>query len=85
MSLQPSNKSHLPKLTLQTFSWFNAAVNANLTLSQVQKFSYLNAQLQGEAARAIAGLPLTELNYTHSISLLKERFGQPQKLVNAHI
>ena len=51
----------------------------------VQKFNYLKAQLQGEAARAIAGLPLTEVNYTQSISLLKERFGQPQKLINAHI
>ena len=93
MSLQPSNTSCLPKFTLPTFSgdpltwqmfWdsFNAAVNTNLTL---KKFNYLKAQLQGEAARAIAGLPLTELNYTHSISLLKEHFGQPQKLINVHI
>ena len=96
MSLQPPSTSRLPKLTLPTFSgdpltwltfWdsFSAAVDSNPTLNPVQKFNYLKAQLQGEAARAIAGLPLTALNYTHSISLLKERFGQPQKLINAHI
>ena len=28
---------------------------------------------------------MTELNYAQSISLLKECFGQPQKLINAHI
>ena len=96
VSIQPQNMSRLPKLTLPVFSgdpltwqtfWdsFNAAVNSNPTLSPVQKFNYLRAQLQGDAARAIAGLPLTELNYAQSISLLKERFGQPQKLINAHI
>jgi len=29
--------------------------------------------------------PLTDLNFQHSVALLKERFGQPYKLVNAHI
>jgi len=53
--------SRLPKLTLPTFSvnplkwqtfWdsFNAAVDSNPCLSQVQKFSYLRAQLEGDAA-----------------------------------
>ena len=87
--------SRLPKLTLPTFSgdpltwqtfWdsFNAAIHANPSLSGVQKFNYLKAQLQGDAARTIAGLPLTEVNYQHSIALLEERFGQPHKLVTAH-
>ena len=55
------------------------------TLGAIQKFSYLRAQLQGDAARTIAGLPLTEANYTHSVSLLKERFGQSSKIQNAHM
>ena len=73
-------------LTWQTF-WdsFYAAVHANTTLSGIQKFNYLKAQLQGDAARAIDGLPLSELNYTHSIALLQSHFGQPHKLVNAHM
>ncbi|XP_065893821.1 uncharacterized protein [Dysidea avara] len=94
-SLQSAN-SRLPKLTLPTFSgdplswqtfWdsFNAAVHTNPALGGIQKFNYLKAQLQGDAARAIAGLPLTELNYQHSVALLEERFGQPHKLINAHM
>ena len=87
--------SCLPKLTLPTFSgdplawqmfWdsFNTAIHANPSLSGVQKFNYLKAQLQSDAERTIAGLPLTELNYQHSIALLAECFGQPHKLVSAH-
>ena len=88
--------SRLPKLTLPTFSgdpltwqtfWdlFYAAIHANTTLSGIQKFNYLKGQLQGDAARAIDGLTLSELNYTHSIALLQSRFGQPHKLVNVHM
>ena len=63
---------------------FDAAVNTNPTLSPIHKFNYLKAQLQGDAAQAIAGLPLTEPNYSHSITPLKKRYSQPEKLINAH-
>ena len=55
------------------------------SLSRIQKFNYLKAQLQGDAARAIEGLPLSESNYIHSVALLQNRFGQPDKLINAHM
>ena len=82
--------SRLPKLELPTFSggplswqsfWdsFDAAVNNNPTLSSIHKSNYLKAQLQGDAARAIANLPLTEMNYSQSITLLKQHFGQPDQ------
>ena len=75
--------SRLAKLTLPTFNgnplqwqtfWdsFTAAVDANSGLSLVQNFSYLRARLQGDAARAISGLPLTDDNNEHSVSLLKK-------------
>ena len=62
--------SSLPKLNLPIFSgdpltWqsfrdsFDAAVHNNSMLDGVQKFNYLRAQMQGGAARVIAGLPLT--------------------------
>ena len=90
------NVSGLPKLSLPTFSgdllqwqtfWdlFNAAINSNPSLSGVQKFNYLRTQLHGNAARVIAGFPLTDHNYEHSVTLLKDRFGQPYKIVNAHM
>ena len=62
---------------------FDAAVNLNPTLTGVQKLTYLRAQLQGDAAVVIAGFPLTDANYSHSIALLQNRFGQPYKLVIA--
>ena len=51
----------------------------------VQKFNYLRAQVLDEVAKSNAGLLLTNDNYEHSITLLKERFGQTEKTVNAHM
>ena len=66
--------SHEP-LKLQTFwNLFDAAVNKNVrrsSLSGVQKFTYLRGQVQGDAARMIAGFPLTDDNFAHSIVLLQ--------------
>ncbi|XP_065883974.1 uncharacterized protein [Dysidea avara] len=88
--------ARLPKLEIPVFSgepldwqpfWdcFAAAIDTNPSLSGVQKLSYLRAQLRGEASRVITGLPLTNLNYNHSVTLLKERYGQSQKIISAHI
>ncbi len=85
--------SRLPKLSLngnslhwQTF-WdsFNAAVHSNTSLSGVQKFNYLKARTNDDAARAISGFPLPNANYEQAVTLLKERFGQSHKIVNAHM
>ena len=88
--------SRLPKLSLPIFSgnlltWqgfrdsFNAAIHNNPSLDGIQKFNYLRAQLEGDAARVIAGLPLTSGNYNNAMSLLTERYGQPHKISNAHM
>ena len=39
-------------------------------LDECSEFNYLQAQLQGDAARVIAGLPLTSVNYNNAMSLL---------------
>ena len=69
----PSPSSHnvnrLPKLNTPVYTgdpllWqsfldcFDVAINLNLMLTGVQKFSYLRVQLQGDATRVIAGFPL---------------------------
>ena len=65
-----TSASRLPKLSLPTFSgnpllwqtfWdsFEAAVHGNPNLTRVEKFNYLRAQLEGEAARTVGGFPLT--------------------------
>lgn len=88
--------SRLPKLALPTFSgnplewqtfWdsFSVAIDCNPHLSGAQKLNYLRTQLHGDAAHIIDGFPLTDANYTHSVELLKERYSQNYKLVNAHM
>ena len=61
------------------------SIHINRNLSSIQKFTYLKAQLEGDAARAIAGLPLTGPNYDQVILLLHDRYAQPHKLVSAHM
>jgi len=88
--------TRLPKLTLPSFSgdpltfqtfWdsFEAAVRNNAGLTGDQKFQYLRALLSGDAAQVIANLPLCGANYLNSVKLLKDIFGQPYKLANAHM
>ena len=88
--------TRLPKLNIPTFAgdtlhwqsfWdcFEAAVHHNPSITGVQKLNYLRAQLQGTALRVIAGLPLTNENYNHSVALLKERYGETHKLTDAHM
>ena len=88
--------TRLPKLSIPTFAgdtlqwqsfWdcFEAAVHNNRVITGVQKLNYLRAQLQGSSLRVIAGLPLTNDNYNHSVALLKERFGDTDKLTAAHM
>ena len=91
-----NHSSRLPKLNLPTFSgnplrwltfWdsFEAAVHSNTSLGGVQKFTYLKAQIMGDALRAVTGFPLTNSNYEQAVTLLRERFGQPNKIINAHM
>ncbi len=63
---------------------FNSAIHSNENIPAIHKFNYLNAHLEGTAARAIQGL-LTSSNYDAAVELLKERFGKPQITISAHI
>ena len=86
----------LPKLTLQHFTgditkfctfWegFQSAVHNNPGLSSIDKFNYLKSILDGNAARAIQGLPLTEGNYEVAVKILQQRFGKKQQIISAHM
>ena len=92
-----SSQNHrLPKLDLPTFdgnilNWqtfwdaFNSTIHLNTTLTEIQKFSYLKAQLRSTASESIEGFPLTGANYATAVDLLKERFGQPHKVIHAYM
>ena len=60
-------------------------VRKNEELSPIDKFNYVNSLLKAEAARAIQGLPLTNVNYNVAIDTLRERFGKPQTIIATHI
>ena len=86
----------LPKLYLKPFGgnitewnqfWdeYKQSIHLNPTLTRVQKFNYLVSYLQGVAYKSIQGLSVTEENYEQAISILKERFSDNQKIINAHM
>ena len=87
---QSTTKPRLPKLVLPKFKgeitkfksfWdsFDSAVNKNADLSSVDKFNYLHALLEGQAARAIQGLTLSESNYQAAVEIFHDRFGKTQQ------
>ncbi|XP_068734669.1 uncharacterized protein [Montipora capricornis] len=83
LSIQPFNGNQLEWLTF--WDSFSAAIDEHTELNNIEKMNYLQNMLKGEAARAIAGLPLTNENYTKAIEILKERFGDKQNIINAYM
>ena len=89
-------KARLPKLELHKFkgnviNWtsfwdsFKSAVHENASLLKIDKFNYLHTLLEGAASRVIQGLPLMEDNYDTAVSMLQERFGNPQAIISVHM
>jgi len=94
ISTSSTQFSKLPKLTLPTFDgdilqwqrfWdsFESSIHSNGNLTDVQKFGYLKAQLEGAAAMTVEGFTLTNANYTRAVELLRERNGQNCKIIHA--
>lgn len=85
----------LPKLELPSYNgdkikfkefWdaFEATVHRNHKLSNIEKFNYLRSKLTETARLAISGLSLSNQNYDVAISILKDRFGDVQSVINKH-
>lgn len=98
VSPSPPITSHvkLPKLSIKKFNgdltrwvtfWdsFDASIHSNPSLSNVDKFNYLNSFLESTAAESVAGLTLTSANYEEAVATLKRRFGNSQLIVNKHM
>lgn len=86
----------LPKLSMKKFNgdltkwitfWdsFSSSMHSNPSLSNVDKFNYLNSLLESTAAESIAGLTLTSVNYDEAVATLKRRFGNTQLIVSKHM
>ncbi|PFX27830.1 hypothetical protein AWC38_SpisGene7462 [Stylophora pistillata] len=52
---------------------------------EIDKTSWQITQLVGDASRVVAGFPLTNDNYEQAVNLFRERFGQPNKMISAHM
>ena len=86
----------LPKLEIKKFKgdptmwqsfhdFFDSAVHQNESLSNVQKMNYLINFVEGQAPETIKGLSLKNDNYLIALDLLKERFGDAQAIISAHM
>ena len=60
-------------------------MHSNPSLTNINKFNYLNSLLESAASDAISGLTLTSANYEEAIGVLKKRFGNKQLIVNRHM
>ena len=89
-------KARLPKLELHKFKgsvmcwtpfWdtFKSVVHENSSLSKLDKFNYLHSLLEGAASQVIQGLTMTDSNYDTAVSLLQERFDDPQSIISVHM
>ena len=86
----------LPKIQLPEFSgdplawqgfWdqYQVAIHNNMRISDIDKFNYLKGCLKGESLSAVSGLTLSSENYEEAVGILKDRFGNEQVLISAHM
>ena len=57
----------------------------NPSLLPVQKFTYLRSLVSKSAKEAIAGLALTDANYSEAVKLLEIRFGNKERIIAKHM
>ncbi|XP_068983686.1 uncharacterized protein [Bombus flavifrons] len=85
----------LPDLRLPTFDgsldkWstfydtFLSTIDQNPSLTDIQKFHYLQSAVQGEAADCLHALPLNNMNYSEAMAVLKESFASPRYVAFSH-
>ena len=91
-----SPATRLPKLQLPSFDgditkwstfWdaFEVAIHKNVSLSDIDKFTYLRSSLHRTAREAISGLTLSSTNYKEALSILENRFGNKQLIISRHM
>ncbi|WP_435336450.1 DUF1759 domain-containing protein, partial [Klebsiella pneumoniae] len=64
---------------------FQCSVHGRDDLTDIQKFTYLKGQLEGEAKQLIAGFSLESHSYQPAVSLLTETYGRADRIKAAHV
>ena len=67
------------------YDLFNASVHSNSCLSDAHKLHYLKSSLQGEAARLLKSLQITDSNYQLARNILEERYSNIRVIARSHI
>ncbi|XP_013178825.1 PREDICTED: uncharacterized protein LOC106125954, partial [Papilio xuthus] len=81
----------IPSFDGTYFKWlefketFSSLVHENSKIKNIHKFHYLNSYLEGEAARVISNLEVSDQNYSQAWQLLCERFDNKRQLINNHL
>ncbi|XP_045773835.1 uncharacterized protein LOC123873159 [Maniola jurtina] len=81
----------LPKFSGSFNNWlefrdtFSSLVHSNEDISDINKFHYLRASLEGTAAIVIQSIELSAANYSVAWSLLCERFDNKRLLIQNHV
>lgn len=60
-------------------------IHNNGHIKDIHKFHYLVSYLEGEAARVIANIEISESNYNNAWLLLCERYNNKRQLINFHL
>lgn len=82
---------NLPEFHGQYDKWtqfhetFNSLINDNPSLSNIQKFYYLQGCLKGEASQIISSFTISESNYSEAWNLLKDRYQNKKAIINSHL
>lgn len=81
----------LPKFKGDVSEWlgfrdtFNSLIHKNETIDPIQKFHYLKAALQGNAAQIIKSLEFSAINYAVAWETICNRFDNKRLLTHNHI
>ena len=75
------------ELTTWTTFWdsYQVAIHNNQSLSGIEKFNYLCSLLHSPALDAIAGLTLTDANYTEATELFTQHSGNKQLIIDQYM
>ena len=86
----------MPKLVIfpldgDTLNWttfwdqFESSIHSKRGISDIVKFSYLRSFLAPVALETISGLTLSFQNFSETTDLLKNRYENPQTLINSYM
>ena len=83
-------KLEIPKFSGNVLKWrefwdsFESAIDQRESLSDVDKLNYLRSKLEGQALTIVSGLGLSHDKYRVAVGLLKARYADPERIVEAH-